>query len=107
LPLVGEFSPAKFREQYSFLEDAHTRELKTVRDHVKRAQTLLKKAPDGLREGWEEELSRLELAKKKAESAVDQDRRRKIDQEALKQLTKEEKEKRLKGKKGWWMKDCE
>lgn len=106
MPLAGELSVAKFQQQYGFLTDVHENELKTLREHAKRARVLVKTAPNDLREEWERELGRLQLAMKRAESAVNRDKKSKIEQEALSKITKEEHEKRKKGKRSWWMKEC-
>ena len=50
-------------------------------------------------------MQRLELAVKKAESAVNKERREEAERQALGKLDQEEKEKRKAGKKAWWMKD--
>jgi ribosomal RNA-processing protein 36 len=86
--------------------ETHESELKAVQEHVKQARKLLVSAPKEHREVWERELSGLELAKKRAESAVNQDRRERGEQEALSRLSKEEREKRKNGKSRWWMKKC-
>jgi ribosomal RNA-processing protein 36 len=106
LPVVGEFSDRKFQEQYSFLADIHTTELHTLRENVKRARKSLVSSPRNLREERQQELARLELAMKRAESSVNRDRRETIEQMALSRVTKEERDKRKQGKSGWWMKEC-
>jgi ribosomal RNA-processing protein 36 len=106
LALAGEFSNRKFQEQYSFLTDKHSAELKTLRENLKRARKLLTSSPRDLREERQQEVSRLELTVKRAESSVNQDRREMTEQKALSQVAKEEREKRKTGKGGWWMKEC-
>ena len=106
LTLAGEFSNRKFQEQYHFLTDKHSAELKTLRENLKRARKLLASSPRDLREEWQQEVSRLELTVKRAESSVNQDRREMVEQKALSQAAKEEREKRKTGKGGWWMKEC-
>lgn len=105
LPLSGEFSDHKFQQQYGFLADIHSTELKTLRDNLKRAKKLLVSSPRDLREEREQEVGRLELALKRAESSVNKDKREMVEQKALASVTKEEREKRKQGKGGWWMKD--
>lgn len=104
--MVGEFSEEKFKGNYGFLADAHSTELKALRDNLKRARKLLSNAPRETRHEQEREVNRLELAVKRAESTVNKDRRDKVDHEALHQVKKEEREKQKDGKGGWWMKEC-
>jgi ribosomal RNA-processing protein 36 len=106
LPIAGEFSDRKFHEQYGFLEEIHSTELKTLRENVKRARKVLASSPRDLREERQQEVARLELALKRAESNVNQDRRCMVERKALSQVAKEEREKRKSGKRGWWMKGC-
>ncbi|KAL0951248.1 hypothetical protein HGRIS_007966 [Hohenbuehelia grisea] len=107
LPLAGEFDASKFQQQYGFLAKNRVSELHTLRDSLKRARKLLSSTPRDQRAEREAEIGRLELAIKRAESAVNRDKREKIDQAALAKVTKEEKEKRQQGKQGWWLKDSE
>ncbi|KAF9044563.1 DUF947-domain-containing protein [Hymenopellis radicata] len=107
LPLSGEFSSEKFSTNYSFLFDAHKNELQTLRENVKRARKLLQSSPKHLREEREAEVSKLELAVKRAESNVNRDKRTQIEREALQRVKKEEKEKRQQGKQSWYMKESE
>ncbi|KAJ6519780.1 hypothetical protein C8R45DRAFT_952702 [Mycena sanguinolenta] len=107
LPLAGEFSAQKFQKHYGFLADSHKTELKTLRDNLKTARKLLASSPRDLRPEREAEVSRLEKAVKRAESLVNQDRKAKIDEEALTKLNDAEKAKRKDGKTGWWMKESE
>ncbi|KIM85149.1 hypothetical protein PILCRDRAFT_350214 [Piloderma croceum F 1598] len=102
--LAGEFSNHKFQEQYGFLTDIYSAELKTLRENLKRARKLLASSPRDLREERQQEVSRLELTVKRAESSVNKDRREMVEQKALSQFAKEEREKRKTGKGGWWMK---
>lgn len=104
--MAGEFSVQKFQAQYGFLADAHKTELSTLRDHLKRARKLLASSPKQLLNEREEEVARLEQAVKRVESTVNRDRREKVEQDALEQRMKEEKEKRKQGKGNWWMKEC-
>ncbi|KAJ7630900.1 DUF947-domain-containing protein [Roridomyces roridus] len=104
LPLAGEFSAEKFRQQYGFLEDAHKTELKTLRENLKTARKRLLASPRDLRYEREAEVARLEAAVKRAESMVNSDRRAKVDQEAMAKLNEEEKGKRKEGKGSWYMK---
>lgn len=107
MPLAGEFSAQRFKSQYGFLADMHQSELKTLRENLKRARKLLVNSPRDLREEREAEVQRLERAVKRAESLVNKDKREKIEQEALSNLAKQEREKRREGKKPWFLKDCE
>ncbi|KAH7921317.1 DUF947-domain-containing protein [Leucogyrophana mollusca] len=104
LPIAGEFAPHKFRQQYGFLSDLHTNELKALRENLKRARKLLANSPKDQRVEREQEVARLELAMKRGESSVNRDKREKIEAEALGKVAKEEREKRKQGKAGWWMK---
>lgn len=106
IPLTGEFDPAKFRTQYNFIADMHLTELKTLRDNLKRARKMLASSPHDLREEREREVEKLELAVKRSESMVNRDKREKIEQEALRKVTKEEREKRAQGKGDFWIKSC-
>ncbi len=106
MPLAGEFSQDKFREQYSFLAESHVSEMRTLRDNLKRARKRLSSAPRDLREEYEAEVGRLELALKRAESSVNRDKREKAEHSALAKVSEEEREKRKQGKGGWWMKEC-
>lgn len=84
----------------------HTTEMKTLREHLRRANKLLSSSPRDLREEREQEVVRLEQAVKRAESSVNKDKRDKIEYEALNTVGKEEREKRKDGKGAWFMKDC-
>ncbi|TFK41202.1 hypothetical protein BDQ12DRAFT_733513 [Crucibulum laeve] len=107
LPTAGEFSTDKFQKQYSFLADAHTTELSTLRENLKRARKQLAASPRDLLYERQQEVNRLEFAVKRAESLVNKDRRDKVEREALSKVTKEEKNKRKQGKGGWWMKEAD
>lgn len=104
--MTGEFSAHKFQEQYGFLADIHMSELKTLRENLKRARKLILSSPRDLREERQQEVNKLELALKRAESSVNKDRRDMIEKKALSQAAKEEREKQKHGKGGWWMKQC-
>jgi len=104
LPLTGEFSAQKFRTQYSFLSEIHANELKTLRDNLTRARGLMKSSPRDLCAKREQEVARLELAVKRAESAVNKERIDKVEHEALSKVVKEEQAQRKLGKGRWWMK---
>lgn len=67
---------------------------------------MLASSPRDLREERQEEVNRLELAVKRAESSVNRDRREMVERDALSTYEKEEREKRKQGKGGWWMKGC-
>ncbi|KAG6911997.1 hypothetical protein DXG01_000245 [Tephrocybe rancida] len=105
LPLAGEFSVEKFQHGYSFLADSHKRELDTLRENLKRARKLLASSPRDTYEERANEVQRLELAVKRAESLVNKDKRDKLEQEALAKVSKEEREKRKLGKGEWHMKE--
>ncbi|KAJ7103569.1 hypothetical protein B0H15DRAFT_812788 [Mycena belliarum] len=107
LPLAGEFLPQKFQEQYGFLVDSHKSELRTLRENLKTARRRLASSPRDLRAEREAEVGRLEMAVKRAESMVNQDRRAKVDQEALTKLNEAERAKRKEGKKDWWLKESD
>lgn len=79
-------------------------ELVTLRDSLKRARKLLASSPQHLRPEREAEVERLELAVKRAESSVNRDKRERVEREALNAITKEERDKRQKGKKAFWLK---
>jgi ribosomal RNA-processing protein 36 len=106
LHITGDYKPEKFREQYNFLSNLHTDELKTLRENLKRARKLLANSPRDLRSEREREIERLELAVKRGESTVNRDKREKVETDALQRATREEREKRHQGKAGWWMKSC-
>ncbi|EPQ60679.1 DUF947-domain-containing protein [Gloeophyllum trabeum ATCC 11539] len=104
LPLAGEFDPSKFRQQYGFLSELHQTELKTLRDDLKRARKLLASSPRDFREERSREVDRLERAVKRAESAVNKDRREEVEHAALQRVKQEEKQKQKQGKGAWFMK---
>lgn len=105
LTTAGEFAEDKFQKQYAFLTDAHKTELRTLREHLKRARKFLASSPREHREEREQEVYRLEQAVKRMESLVNKDRLDQVAHEALGKVTKEEKAKRKQGKGGWWMKE--
>ena len=84
----------------------HSEELTTLKDNLKRARKLLTTSPRDLREEREKEVQRLERAVKRAESMVNKDKREQIEQEAMKRVAQEEKEKRKEGKGAWFLKKC-
>jgi ribosomal RNA-processing protein 36 len=105
LAVAGEFSSEKFNDQYSFLPTMHEEEHKTLRDNLKKARKLLDYSPQDLRAEREEEVKNLESALKRAESAVNSDKRKLIEREALQKVAREEKERRKRGKGAWFMKN--
>ncbi|KAG1745946.1 uncharacterized protein EDB91DRAFT_1345601 [Suillus paluster] len=107
LHITGAFDPQKFRTQYTFLSTLHKDELSTLRSNLKRARKLLLNSPADQRLEREHEVGRLELAVKRGESAVNRDKREKVEMEALGKVAREEKEKRERGKSEWWMKASE
>jgi ribosomal RNA-processing protein 36 len=88
------------------LADLHSEELHTLKDSVNKARRRLPSVPQNLRSRHEEELTRLELALRRAESAVNRDRREKVEMEAMNKAMKDEKKLRKQGKSAWWMKRC-
>ncbi|KAI6099328.1 hypothetical protein EV401DRAFT_2215597 [Pisolithus croceorrhizus] len=107
LHVTGKYDQDKFRQQYSFLPELHTNELETLRKNYKAARKLLANSPRDLRPAREEEVKRLELAVKRAESAVNRDARETVEAEALQRVTQAEKQKRKQGKGAWFMKRSE
>ncbi|KAF8632566.1 hypothetical protein AX15_001776 [Amanita polypyramis BW_CC] len=107
LQLTGEFSAEKFHNNYGFLIEARRNELNTLKENLKRARKLLLSSPRNQRNERENEVKRLELALKRTESLVNKDRQDKIQMEVLRKVTKEERDKRKQGKRGWWMKEGE
>ncbi|KAK0198038.1 hypothetical protein F5146DRAFT_1017978, partial [Armillaria mellea] len=107
IPLSGELSEEKYRHNYAFLTQAHKNELQILRENLKRARKLLISSPKHLRSERESEVEKLELAVKRAESAVNKDRREEVERGALNKLKKEEKEKQGQGKGSWWMKEAD
>lgn len=77
----------------------------TLRDTLKYARKLLASSPRDLLTERQWEVERLELAVKRAESLVNKDRRDRVEHEALRKVTRAEKDKRSEGKGSWWMKD--
>ncbi|KAG7450561.1 DUF947-domain-containing protein [Guyanagaster necrorhizus] len=107
LPLSGEFSEEKYRHNYAFLTTAHKTEFQILRENLKRSRKLLASSPKHLRSDRENEVEKLELAVKRAESAISKDRREEVERGALDKLRKEEKEKQAQGKGSWWMKEAD
>ncbi|KAK0208050.1 hypothetical protein DFS33DRAFT_1484493 [Desarmillaria ectypa] len=107
LPLSGEFSEERYRHNFAFLTKARKNELQILRDNLKRARKLLLSSPKHLRSERENEVEKLELAVKRAESAVNKNRREEVERAALETLKKEEKEKQGQGKGSWWMKEAD
>jgi ribosomal RNA-processing protein 36 len=104
--LSGEFDATKHRNHYGFLSDMRESELGMLRDNLKRARKLLASSPRHLRPEREAEVERLVLAVKRAESSVNRDKRERVEQEALSAISREERNKRQKGKKAFWLKNC-
>jgi ribosomal RNA-processing protein 36 len=105
--MAGEFSAQKFNNNYGFLKDFHTNELTTLKDSLKRARKRLESASRDLRPQYEEEIEKLNLAVKRAESAVNKDRREHTESEAMRRVVADERQKRQQGKGAWWLKRCE
>ena len=106
LPFTGKLQPQLYRQSYDFLTDMHKTELTTLKENLKRAKKMLASSPRNQREEREQEVAKLEQAIKRAESNVNRDRREQIEQDALRKVKHEEKEKRQAGKGAWHMKDC-
>lgn len=83
----------------------HKDELSTLRENLKRARKLLVSSPRDQRLEREAGVERLERAVKRAESAVNRDKRERVEQQAIAQATQEEKEKRKQGKGAFYLKD--
>ncbi|KAF7306896.1 hypothetical protein MIND_00482100 [Mycena indigotica] len=107
LSFAGQLAPEKFQHNYGFLADSHKTELQTLRENLKLARKRVASSPRDLREEREAEVQRLERAVKRTESLVNQDRKGKIDRDALAALRETEKAKQKDGKKAWWMKTSE
>ncbi|EIN13789.1 DUF947-domain-containing protein [Punctularia strigosozonata HHB-11173 SS5] len=107
MPLAGEFAPEKFRKQYDFLAELHEQEHKELRENLKRARKLLASSPRDLRAEREAEVKNLEAALKRAESAVNKDKRERVEHAALEKVSREEKERRKSGKQAWYMKNAD
>ncbi|KAF9457058.1 hypothetical protein BDZ94DRAFT_1203379 [Collybia nuda] len=107
LPLAGEFSGEKFHQHYGFLVESHKTELKALQTNLQHARKILASSPQGLLSERQQEVRRLELAVKRAESIVNNDRRNKVEREAFAKVAQEEKSKRKGGKAGWWLKESE
>lgn len=103
--LSGDFDATKFRSHYNFLSDMREGELKILRENLRRARKLLASSPRDLRPEREAEVERLALAVKRGESSVNKDKRERVEQGALGAITKEERDKRQKGKKAYWLKN--
>lgn len=86
------------------MADTRSEELSTLLDNLKRARKLLRTSPRDLYDERAQEVTRLELAVKRAESAVNRDKRERIERGALDRLAEEERQKRKQGKGSWWMK---
>lgn len=104
-PLTGAFDDKRFATSYGFLADLHQSESKTLRDSLKRARRMLVSSPRDLRAEREAEVTRLEHALKRAESAVNRDKRERVERDALERVAREEKERQKQGKGAWFMKD--
>ncbi|OCB90106.1 rRNA biogenesis protein RRP36 [Sanghuangporus baumii] len=102
--LSNDSAQQSFQKNYSFLAELHKTELETLKENLKRARNMLRSSPRDQREGWEEEVNRLERAYKRAESSVNRDRKDAVERQALEQARKEEKGRRKGGKGEWHMK---
>ncbi|KZT37397.1 hypothetical protein SISSUDRAFT_1062856 [Sistotremastrum suecicum HHB10207 ss-3] len=104
---LGDVSQDHFQHDYSFLTDMHREELKTLKDSLKRAKKQLFSSPRETRAERDLEVQRLEMAVKRAESTVNKETRTKLETEAMKKITAEEREKQKSGKGKWFMKQGE
>ncbi|KAF9651889.1 DUF947-domain-containing protein, partial [Thelephora ganbajun] len=107
LPFIGKLQPQLYRQSYGFLADMHRTELSTLKESLKRAKKMLAYSPRDQREEREREVGKLEQAVKRTESNVNRDKRERIEEDALRKVKQEEKEKRKTGKGAWHMKDSE
>jgi ribosomal RNA-processing protein 36 len=105
LTVAGEFSAEKYQNNYGFLAESQRNELNALKAELKRARKMMSSTPRDQRDERESEVKRLELAVKRMESLVNRDRQDKIQVEALRKATKDEREKQKQGKQGWWMKN--
>lgn len=64
----------------------------------------MQNAPRHLKDDYEAETQRLELAVKRAESTVNRERMDGVQREALRKAAKDEKEKQKQGKGNWYLK---
>lgn len=106
MSVAGEFKADKYQHNYAFLAERHGDELKTLRENLKRARKMMNNAPRHLWQDYEEEVQRLELAVKRAESTVNRERADRVQREALQKISKGEKEKQKQGKGKWYLKKC-
>jgi ribosomal RNA-processing protein 36 len=102
--VAGEFKKDKFQTNYGFLAEVHRTELNVLRDNLKRARKLMQNAPRHLKDDYEAETRRIELAVKRAESTVNKERMEGVQREALRKAAKDENEKRKQGKGSWYPK---
>ncbi|KAF9517517.1 hypothetical protein BS47DRAFT_1314197, partial [Hydnum rufescens UP504] len=105
--LSGEFNPNKFAHSYSFVTDMQQDEVASLRKSLALARKLSQSSPAHLREERAAEVTRLERALKRTESAVERAKREKRDREVLGNAKREERKKRETGKTGWFMKTGE
>jgi len=105
--LSGEFSADKFDNSYSFITNIQQNEVSELRKSLSLARKLSQSSPAHLREERAAEVTRLERALKRTESAVERAQREKRKREVLGEAKKDEREKREKGKGGWYMKNSE
>lgn len=101
---AGEFSADHFRKDYTFLADVRSQELETLKQNLSRAKKLLASSPAHLREERGREVEKLERAVRRTESTIERSKREAFERDVLLKAKREERERRLQGKKAWYMK---
>lgn len=102
--LSGSFSADHFQRTYGFIASARKTELSTLKENLKRARKMLRVSPSEMYAAREMEVDRLERAVKRVENEVHLDERNKIERDAMRRVREEEKERRSKGKREWYLK---
>ena len=82
-------------------------ELETLKANLKQARRMLRSSPKDQRDVREEEVQKLEVALKRAESQVNRDVKEEVEHAALNRVRYEEKRQRKEGKGAWFMKNGE
>lgn len=104
---AGEFSADHFRKDYTFLADVRSQELETLKQNLSRAKKLLASSPAHLREERGREVEKLERAVRRTESTIERSKREAFERDVLLKAKREERERRLQGKKAWYMKKAD
>lgn len=104
LPTSGSYDAKLFQQSYGFLAENRKMELETLRESLSKAQRKFASSPAESRNELELEITRLEHAVKRAESAVNKDRLERIEREAFSKNKREEEGKRREGKGKWFLK---